>query len=1144
MNFEFIKPVPGLGNLYETCKNAELLALNVPAMSCVSSRSALEFIVRLIYRSVVGDDHGMDLFSLVTDEDFVRYINDQTIIDAIHVVRVNGNNGAHGRTVTAPVACQTLEQLQYVLGETLMNMNEIDDYPSFVSPLEVVRARRASRPTGAPVEAPNNAESPAVAEPAALVTPLGKDGEHGSRCSGEAIELTEEVVARFAPSLRKTKFVVTKGHDPRENRKLYLDALLCEGGWKIALNANQQYPETASIDMTLDDGTSVDYVLCGRDGRPLAVVEYSADEGNPLANRERANHAVDMLEKKYGYRPTAYYSTGYRLFCIDPLGFPPRRVAGFHTIDELELLKQRVDTRADISNPVIDDAITNRDYQKEAIKNVCNAFMNGRRRSVVVMATGTGKTRVAISLVDVLLRGGWIKNVLFLADRTSLVRQAHKNFTKLLPNITTSIISGGSLNRDLNARIIFSTYQTMIKKIDEDSRDFSIGRFDLVIIDEAHRSIFGKYRALFEYFDSLMVGLTATPRSEEFKSTFEMFGAENGEPDYAYELEQAVHDCYLVGYTVLDRTTEALRHGIVYDDLSVEDKEKVDSEFGLAGDGADDSLSQDLSGSVIKLSGKVINKSTIDVMLGELMENGIKVDAGDKLGKTIIFAKSHYEALMIAERFNVLFPNEGVDFCKCIDSQIDGALELIDSFSERDKMPQVAVSVDMLDTGIDVPDAVNLVFFKATSSKIKFLQMLGRGTRLSPDLFGPGDDKTCFYCFDFYDNFRYFGTTSSWSAEDGFFETSKPVKSASVRINELKFDIFRQLLAEPNLSGFDKTYFDELYSYFSRGVADLNNDAFEVNRNIAYVNKYRAEDKLLCLDKDEVDEFKTRVLPLLPRESCSLKVKSFDALVLTVESEYKKRLDEGKDPATIRFGLSQLSSAFSERMRALLKLKTIPAVMAKEQLITSMMSGEYLLSDFSFERAEYVRKELRGLMNYIQADDKNHVIDLPDHIIDNDERTGFASELNYADKVGEYLQSNNDVALAKLRALDVLTPDDIEALKRVFTLQLGTAGEFASWAGVSWGDTAALAFLRKHVGLSDVAVEDRLGSILHDERLNDNQALYLNQMVDYARVNGDITTRVLLDEAPFKGRDLMGLFGQELFPLVKQVVNIIHGALG
>ena len=684
----------------------------------------------------------------------------------------------------------------------------------------------------------------------------------------------------------------------------------------------------------------------------------------------------------------------------------------------------------------------------------------------------------------------------------------------------------------------------MIKKIDEDSRDFSIGRFDLVIIDEAHRSIFGKYRALFEYFDSLMVGLTATPRSEEFKSTFEMFGAENGEPDYAYELEQAVHDGYLVGYTVLDRTTEALRHGIVYDDLSVEDKETVDSEFGLAGDGADDSLSQDLSGSVIKLSGKVINKSTIDVMLGELMENGIKVDAGDKLGKTIIFAKSHYEALMIAERFNVLFPNEGVDFCKCIDSQIDGALELIDSFSERDKMPQVAVSVDMLDTGIDVPDAVNLVFFKATSSKIKFLQMLGRGTRLCPDLFGPGDDKACFYCFDFYDNFRYFGTTSSWSAEDGFFETSKSVKSASVRINELKFDIFRQLLAEPNLSGFDKTYFDELYSYFSCGVADLNNDAFEVNRNIAYVNKYRAEDKLLCLDKDEVDEFKTRVLSLLPRESCSLKVKSFDALVLTVESEYKKRLDEGKDPATIRFGLSQLSSAFSERMRALLKLKTIPAVMAKEQLITSMMSGEYLLSDFSFERSEYVRKELRGLMNYIQADDKNHVIDLPDHIIDNDERTGFASELNYADKVSEYLQSNNDVALAKLRALDVLTPDDIEALKRVFTLQLGTAGEFASWAGVSWGDTAALAFLRKHVGLSDVAVEDRLGSILHDERLNDNQALYLNQMVEYARVNGDITTKALLDEAPFKGRDLMGLFGQELFPLVKQVVNIIHGALG
>ncbi len=1151
MNFDFVRNIPGFSQLYEACDAAEQLALPLPTQSCASARSALEFVVTLIYRSVANyDDGGKTLFEKMNDWSFVNYINDETIISAMHTVRKNGNSGAHGQRLSPQIACSTLEQLHYIVGEVLINLKLIDDYPAFVSPLEKARVQQQAprevapaQPAPAPqTQAPTAAKPPTPAAPSPAPAPAPTP--HTPEQPQQSCAPSDDVVARFAETLRQAHFSTKRHGNEKENTKLYVQASLCEAGWAIAMREGQSYPETAAINMTLEDGSTIDYILYGKDNRPLAVIDYTHALASPIAGRNHALNAAKLLQKKHGYRPVAYYASGYHIFCIDALGFPPRRVFGFHSVDELELLKQRASSRKDISNPAIEDGITNRDYQKDAIRSICDVFQNqNRRRGIVVMATGTGKTRVSISLVKVLMDAGWIKNVLFLADRTSLVRQAHKNFNNLLSSATTSMFTGTSNNRDKDARIIFATYQTMIGLVDGDTREFGIGRFDLIIVDEAHRSIFGKYPLLFNYFDSLMVGLTATPRCDDSKSTYEVFQTVNGEPDYTYELEQAIDDGYLVGFHVLDKTTEGLRRGISYDSLTDEQKEQVEKEYATADVPNDQSSgTESMDHAVIKPDSKNINRGTIRTMLDDLMQNGLKVDADDKIGKTIIFAKNHVEAEIIVEEFHKQYAHLGNEFCKLIDSQVDDALAIIDSFGERDKLPQVAVSVDMLDTGIDIPDAVNLVFFKKVNSKIKFLQMVGRGTRLSPDLFGPGQDKKGFLALDWYDNFRYFNATSTWSTSKGSGKATKTSFGLGVRINQKKLEILAQLQDKSGKTDFEKQYEKELHDFFTSAIANLNNDAVAVNRNIAFVNKYRQEGRLDSLTASAIEELNDKVVPLIPTDPSKPKVKSFDTLVLTVESEYLMRVKEGKDPTAIRNGFASVKTLFTERMEQLQKLKTIPDVLKHEKLIAAMMDGAYILDNFSLERAEHVRKELRDLMKYIPDERKFYIVDLPDQLIDAGEQTGMQRSKSYVEKANEYLQDESNVVLAKLRSLEPLTADEKDQLKQAFTTTLGTNADFATWSGFAWGEhIEALAFLRKQVGIADESVEQKLGHILNDPELNDQQKAYMQQMVAYAQTNGDIVAKTLRNESPFKDAGSIGeLFGAEKAPNAKTIIETLH----
>ena len=495
----------------------------------------------------------------------------------------------------------------------------------------------------------------------------------------------------------------------------------------------------------------VDYVLWGDDGKPLGLVEAKRTKRDPRVGQQQAKLYADCLEKEFGQRPIIFYSNGYDHWIWDETRYPPRQVSGFLSKDELELAIRRRSTLKPLGSVDVNPDIVERFYQTRAIRRVGEAFeRDNLRRALLVMATGAGKTRTVIALSDLLMRANWARRVLFLADRIALVNQAVNAFKRFLPSASpVNLVT----EKDATGRVYVSTYPTMMGLIDEavgGKRRFGPGHFDLIVIDEAHRSIYRKYGAIFDYFDSLVVGLTATPKDEVDRDTYRLFNLQRGVPTDAYGLDEAVRDGFLVPPRAVSVPLKFPREGIRYDELSEDEKE------------AWDAVEWDEDGNVpVQVESAAVNKwlfnaDTVDKALERLMTEGLKVADGDRLGKTIIFAKNHDHAAFIVERFDANYPHLKGSFARVIDFKTEYAQSLIDDFSRPEKAPHIAVSVDMLDTGIDVPEVVNLVFFKIVRSKTKFWQMLGRGTRLCPDLFGPGRHKEYYLVFDLCQNFEFF----------------------------------------------------------------------------------------------------------------------------------------------------------------------------------------------------------------------------------------------------------------------------------------------------------------------------------------------------------------------------------------------------
>ena len=962
---------------------------------------------------------------------------------------------------------------------------------------------------------------------------LGMNAEHDQKIKKTADKLAYDNLTYFIGLIEaqekgtRAQYQKPPYMSEANTRKLYIDLYLKEAGWDVLDTENVAIAGKAGIEIKVEGMPNAqgigfcDYVLYGRDGKPLAIVEAKKTSVSPEKGRHQVDLYGECMKAIYGYKPILYYTNGYVTKVIDGI-YPDRTVMAFHTIDELELMMQRRN-RGNITDLKISDRITNRPYQKMAITNLCEWLNQKHRRGLLVMATGTGKTRVAISLVDVLSRNNWVKNVLFLADRTSLVNQAKKNFAKLLPNMSICELSGNE-EKDYNARLMFCTYQTMINYIDAEDKRFTSGRFDLIIIDEAHRSIFNKYGSIFAYFDSLLVGLTATPKSEVDANTYRIFGCESGIPNFDYSLEEAVKDKYLVNYKSFSRTTKLLKRGIKYNELTEDEKRQLDEYF------VDEPPTPDFTVSEKELFKKIFNKNTCCEILEELIQYGIKTNGGELLGKSIIFAYNHHHAQMIVDCFHELYPDHPANYCQLIDNYVKYADDLILKFENDDEF-RIAVSVDMLDTGIDVPAVVNLVFFKPVKSKIKFVQMIGRGTRLCENLFGEGKDKTHFIIFDYCGNFEYFDAHPDGT--DGMGG-----RSLSQRLFEVRLDILHELQRiEYQEQEFARSYYNKTKDLLHAAVYKIKGHSarMQVRAEMQYVDKYSDYATWESVSPLMVKEIKVHITPLLDSglEGFDLSI-AFDIRMLDIELSMLVQGNTGmatRDVKTVRQVAQYL----------LTEKASIPQVFAKAEQLKTLVSEQFWDAP-SLEKLEQLRVDVRDLMQFLDKSPKKQ-IDV--NIDDTVEPSGYDGGdtiidiRTYREKVLDYLieHSDNEV-IHKIQRLEPITNEDLKALEKILWEELGTKEEYEQTTDI---DNLAV-FVRSLIGLSQEAVNEKFGEYLNGNILNAQQQEFVRAIINYVRENGDISREDLIEKSPFDNYDILTLFGDNITSVLT-IVGILHDSV-
>ena len=752
--------------------------------------------------------------------------------------------------------------------------------------------------------------------------------------------------------------------------------------------------------------------------------------------------------------------------------------------------------RTSLKHVTVDKNIAGRYYQEAAVKSVCNSLdEKNRRKALLVMATGSGKTRTVIALCKCLLKAGWVKNILFLADRNSLVTQAKRSFVNMLPDLSCTNLVEEKDN--YNAHCVFSTYQTMMNCIDTvndgEGKLFTCGHFDLVICDEAHRSIYNKYRDIFSYFDAPLVGLTATPKDEIDKNTYEIFELENGVPTYGYDLAQAVKDGYLVDYVSVESKLKFIEQGIIYDELSEEDKEAYEETF----EDEHGDLPKTINSSA--LNTWVFNEDTIRQVLNILMTNGIKIDYGQKIGKTIIFAKNHDHAEKILEIFSKEYSNL-TNYAKVIDNYMTYAQSAIDEFSDPKKMPQIAISVDMLDTGIDVPEVLNLVFFKKVMSKAKFWQMIGRGTRLCPGLLD-GEDKQKFYIFDFCGNFEFFrmnkgkATANMIALQGAIFNLKFEI---SYKLQDIEYQIDKLI-----------EYRKNLVRQMSEKVRELQRDNFAVRQHLKYVDLYSEESNYNALTYEDTLIVRTEIAPLIAPDGDEVNAVRFDALMYGIELAYLI----GKKYTRARTDLRK-------KVEGIANVANIPEIQAQSELINKILNTDYI-DNAGINEFEEIREKLRDLMKYIPKGTIKYVTNFDDELLSmewNEAELENDELKNYKAKAEYYIRQHQDnIAIAKLKTNQPLTSGDIASLEEILWREVGTKQDYEH----EFGSKPLGEFVREIVGLDMNAAKEAFSEYLTGANLDSRQIYFVNQIVEYIVHNGVLKDLSVLQESPFTDRGSM-----------------------
>lgn len=621
--------------------------------------------------------------------------------------------------------------------------------------------------------------------------------------------------------------------------------------------------------------------------------------------------------------------------------------------------------------------------------------------------------------------------------------------------------------------------------------------------------------------------MTATPRAEIDKNTFKLLELENA-PNYEYTYDEAIGDGYLCPYRLKNCTSKMINRGIKYDELNKEERDELEKvweyEKALKGIPNAQEYHRDIQGN--ELFRYLINDDTIDNVLSELMTNGLKINCGEDVGKTIIFAYNHKHAERIVERFRALYPERGADYCQLIDNQVKHHSAIIADFREAEKMPQIAVSVDMLDTGIDVPEILNLVFFKIVKSKIKFDQMIGRGTRLCQDIFGPDQNKKEFYIFDWCGNFTYFSKNG-----DDIAPTN--IKTLTQRLFELRVDIAKELQsAEHQEKPFDKQLHDDLKTLLHKQVASIGKERKETRPFLGIIEPFREKDKWTYISEVGALQLK-KISHLVPVEKDEEETKRFDVVMLHIMLAHIN--------TTVSVG--QFRQVVVNVAAILEKKATVPAVMARINTIRMVQTPQFWENE-SLDALESVRKELREIVHLLkeQRQNKKFVIDIEDEYTTSKAPVNVVIQTTYKQRVIDYLAENsNNETLRKIQNFEQLTAADIQELERIFFEELGTKDEYnALTEGHPYKNNVA-AFIRVINGIDRKKALQIYKQFVDGYNLTSEQEQYLKNILDYVSMNGDIETKNFM-EYPLKQYNWRTIFGDH-FVNLKDFIKQIHGVI-
>ncbi|MDY0139017.1 MAG: DEAD/DEAH box helicase family protein [Candidatus Izemoplasmatales bacterium] len=1086
MNFNYLEGIEELSNLYETLTSSNIAE---PFLRCIKYGRNIEQLVRYTYKVKFPKNNvaNSEIIKLIKDKDFKNFLGKTEYYDKIHFIYLAGNNAAFDHDMdkeTADLAFESLKEVTYLIFSKIKEFDEIEESTfKYVVPSNMAISEAKTR------------------------------------------ELYIDV------NLKNAKYKINKYKDHLGHGK--------PGAGEVCLEIEVHNLPNQNVGYA-------DYVIYGKTGLPIAIIEAKRTSKSEEQGAQQARDYADALKKELNlkYRPIIYYTNGYVIKIQDRLGYPARTVANFASLDDLELMIKRQlpgdeDKRKPIVDKTVDTTIINRSKLIEAVQELIDSMNTDgkmRRKGLLVLPCGVGKTRTAVALSKILLKNDWAQNILFLADRNNLVSNAVKPFKQYIDGVVSDI-SAENPDRDIKARVCICTYPSMLSFINKPDKEFSVGHFDLIIVDEAHRSLFNVYRAIFEYFDAFIIGLTATPSKALDRSTYEILDLKKDEPTFELKFEEAVNLEYLVNYKAFDKTSKILTKGIKYSDLSDDEKEEFEKYFS----GETDIPAIEFK-KTINSTGTILNETTIDEMFADLFKYGLRVDSGNRIGKTLIFARDHKHAEKIVERFKHTYPQLGDDFCQVIDNQINKNKTRQDNFAKKDSNPHIVVSVDMMDTGVDIPEIVNLVFFKNVMSRIKFDQMWGRGTRtckglkvISPskDYFEGRskddsrieyEDKQGFFVFDYCGNFQFFDEHPEGNDPSTCLNLNQKIYSVSIDVLANLQDIKYQ--ENPVF----KAYYDSLKNKLVDKIKKLDVNRIDVHSKLYYVDKFKDITAWTCLSDKDIFEIKTNLLGLIdPDTTDDTGYKSWTYKLSIVQlSILDSRVDSKKQQ------LQMVGIA-----KALLKKASISDVYAKKDALKEITEEDYY-KNLDFHKIEALKDELGPLMKYLDdgGDPITYLTSFNDKIETNERdcKYDFDDFRTYREKFIVYLQKHYGElkSLNKILNLEELGADDLKELQNILDSLKRTDDK-----PLFKNSEELIIFIRKIVGLDRKVIDEKCASFLNANDFNKEQRNLINLIIDFAIRNGNVTNDDLVNSEPFSDFEIPEVFNDldPLFALLKVFNN-------